>query len=73
MTRNGHPFQLASAVPADFDFEFEVGLMVILARPGAMVVFWHKMLKTKDVSAPRAREGEFAKSFPANVALVHYA
>jgi hypothetical protein len=51
MTRNGHPFQLASAVSADFDFdfEFEVGLMVILVRSWAMVVFWHKMVKTKNV------------------------
>jgi hypothetical protein len=77
MTRNGHPFQLASAVSADFDFdfEFEVGLMVILVRSWAMVAFWHKMVKTKNVAAPLARERrrEFAKSFLANVATVHYA
>jgi hypothetical protein len=63
------PFQLASAVPADFEME----ITIIMVRPGAMVVFRHEMVKAEDVSAPLAREREFAKNFPANVATVHYA
>lgn len=64
-----HSFQLAPAVTADF----EVGLTVILVRPGAMVVFRHEMGKAEDLPAPRARKREFPKDLPANVATVHYA
>ena len=69
VTGNELPFQLASTVPADS----EVEITVIQVRPGAVVVFRHEMVKAKDLSAPRAREREFAKIFPANVATVHYA
>jgi hypothetical protein len=48
-------------------------ILIVLAGPGAMVVIRHEMIKAEQVSAPRAREREFAKNFPANVATVHYA
>jgi len=48
-------------------------ILIVLAGPGALVVIRHEMVKAKNVSAPLAREREFAKNFPANVATVHYA
>jgi len=73
VTGNGHPLQLAPAVPADGDLFFELGPAVILAGPGAAVVFRQEMVKTEDISAPRARERRFAKSLPADMAPVHHA
>ncbi len=63
-----HACHFTSAVPADF----EVGLMIILVEPKAMVVFRQVMAKTKTVAAQPARGRNFPEYFSTIMTQGHY-
>ncbi len=60
--------QFAPAVPADP----EVGVLIILVKPEAAVVFRQVMAKTKGMAAPLARERDLLKDLSAILAPAHY-